>query len=56
MGFALGYATRDATAGIANPKRKRHERSEIHPFEDWDQVRAVADELAIELDLDEACG
>jgi integrase len=44
-GLARGYATRDATAGVRNPKRKRHERSEIHPFEDWDQVRAVADEL-----------
>jgi integrase len=31
-------------AGISNPKRKRHERTEIHPFESWDEVRAVADE------------
>jgi integrase len=44
-GFTRGYTTRDATMGIANPKRKRHERGEIHPFEDWDQVRAVAEEL-----------
>jgi integrase len=44
-GLARGYATRDATAGILNPKPKRHERTEIHPFEDWEQVRAVADEL-----------
>jgi integrase len=44
-GLARGYAARDATAGIRNPKRKRHERAEIHPFEDWEQVRAVADEL-----------
>jgi hypothetical protein len=42
---ARGYATRDATAGVGNPKRKRHERAEIHPFESWDDVRAVADEL-----------
>lgn len=44
-GFARGYATRDATSGIGNPKRKRHERTEIHPFEDWEQVRAAADEF-----------
>jgi integrase len=42
---ARGYASRDATSGIRNPKRKRHERSEIHPFESWDEVRAIADEL-----------
>ena len=42
---ARGYATRDATAGIGNPKRKRHEREEIHPFESWDDVRGAADEL-----------
>jgi integrase len=29
-------------SGIANPRRKRHERSEIHPFESWDEVRAVS--------------
>ncbi len=44
-GAHRGYASRDASDGIANPKRKRHERAEIHPFENWDQVRAVADEL-----------
>jgi integrase len=44
-GFARGYVTRNATAGIANPKRKRHERGEIHPFEDWRQVRSFAEEL-----------
>lgn len=42
---ARGYATRDATAGIKNPKRKRHERAEIHPFESWEEVRKVSDEL-----------
>jgi integrase len=28
-----------------NPKRKRHERREIVPFESWDDIRAVAGEL-----------
>jgi integrase len=42
---ARGYATRDATVGIKNPKRKRHERRDIHPFETWDDVRKLADEL-----------
>ena len=40
-----GYATRDASAGIRNPKRKRHERRDVHPFESWDEVVAVAEEL-----------
>jgi hypothetical protein len=48
---ALGWATarslcsRDATAGIRNPKRKRHERREVFPFETWGEVEAVALEL-----------
>jgi integrase len=42
---ARGYATRDATAGIRNPKRKRHERRPIVPFESWDEVDAIAAEL-----------
>jgi integrase len=42
---ARGYSNRDATIGIGNPKRKRRERAEIHPFESWDEVRAVAAEL-----------
>lgn len=42
---ARGYATRDATAGIKNPKRKRHERKPIVPFESWEEVEAIADEL-----------
>jgi integrase len=40
-----GLATRDATAGIKNPKRQRHERREVHPFETWAEVEQVADEL-----------
>lgn len=44
-GLARGLVTRDATAGIKNPKRKRHERREVLPFESWDEVLAVADEL-----------
>jgi integrase len=43
--IARGYATHDATAGIKNPKRKRHERAEIHPFESWEEVRGAAAEL-----------
>jgi integrase len=44
-GLGRGYLTRDASAGIRNPKRSRHERADVHPFETWDEVRAVADEL-----------
>ena len=40
-----GLVERDATAGIKNPKRKRHEREPIIPFESWAQIEAVADEL-----------
>jgi integrase len=42
---ARGYATRDATVGIPNPKRKRHERRDVFPFESWEDVEAVVDEL-----------
>jgi integrase len=42
---ARNLATREASAGIRNPKRKRHEREEIHPLESWDDVRKIADEL-----------
>ena len=42
---ARGYATRDASEGIRNPKRKRHERRDVHPFESWDEVFAVSEEL-----------
>ena len=38
-------ATVNASNGIKNPKRKRHERREVHPFESWKDVEAVADEL-----------
>jgi integrase len=37
--------TRDATVGVRNPKRKRHERRDVFPFETWTEVEAVADEL-----------
>ena len=37
--------TRDASQGIKNPKRKRHERRDVLPFETWAEVQAVADEL-----------
>jgi len=42
---ARSLSSRDATAGIRNPKRKRYERREIVPFESWEEVSAVADEL-----------
>jgi integrase len=42
---ARSLTTRDATAGIGNPKRRRSERAEIHPFESWDDVRKIAEEL-----------
>ncbi|MBX6369889.1 MAG: tyrosine-type recombinase/integrase [Rhodospirillales bacterium] len=42
---ARSLTDRNATAGIANPKRKRHERRAITPFESWDEIEAVADEL-----------
>jgi integrase len=40
-----GYITRNASDGIRNPKRKRHERRDVLPFESWAEVHAVADEL-----------
>lgn len=42
---AKELATRNASAGIKNPKRKRHERREVFPFESWDEVDAIAEEL-----------
>lgn len=42
---ARGLTDRDASVGIKNPKRKRHERKPIVPFETWDEVGAIADEL-----------
>jgi integrase len=44
-GLERGLAERDATAGIRNPKRKRHERRDVTPFESWVAVRAVSAEL-----------
>ena len=44
-GVARGLVTRDASVGIRNPKRKRHERRDVLPFESWAEVEAVADEL-----------
>src|SRR6266540_3969745 len=39
------FATVNASNGIKNPKRKRHERREVLPFESWPEVEAVAEEL-----------
>ncbi len=44
-GVQRGLVERDASAGIKNPKRKRHERRDVTPFESWDDVRAAAAEL-----------
>src|SRR5262245_10794028 len=44
-GLERGLVTRDASAGIRNPKHQRHERREVHPFESWGDVEAVAAEL-----------
>jgi hypothetical protein len=43
--MARSLATRDASVGIKNPKRKRHERRDVLPFESWANVDKVADEL-----------
>ena len=45
-GMARSLVTRDASVGIKNPKRKRHERRDVLPFESWADVEKVADELA----------
>ena len=42
---ARNAATRNPAEGIKNPKRKRHERREVVPFESWEQVHTVAAEL-----------
>ncbi len=42
-----GLAERNATGGIRNPKRKRHERRDVHPFESWEEVRTVVGELDV---------
>jgi integrase len=42
---ARGLTEREPSAGIRNPKRKRHERKPIIPFETWTEVDAIADEL-----------
>lgn len=44
-GVARGLITRDASVGIKNPKRRRHERRDVLPFESWAEVEAVAAEL-----------
>ncbi len=40
-----GLTEREPSRGIRNPKRRRHERKPITPFESWEEVFAVADEL-----------
>lgn len=36
---------RNATDGIKNPGRSRHERKPIYPFESWDELYAISAEL-----------
>ena len=40
-----GLTDHEPSAGIKNPKRKRHERKPIIPFETWTEVDAIVDEL-----------
>jgi integrase len=42
---ARNLSERDATAGIQNPKRRRHERRPIVPFETWEELEAVDEQL-----------
>jgi integrase len=44
-GELRGYVERNASTGIKNPKRQRHERRPVVPFESWDEVRQLAAEL-----------
>lgn len=46
-GSERGLLEHNATTGIRNPKRKRHERKEVFPFESWEEVEAVAAELDV---------
>jgi integrase len=48
-GLARSLVTRDASMGIKNPKRKRHERRDVLPFESWADVEKAADELPARL-------
>jgi integrase len=42
---ARNVATRNPSEGIRNPKRSRAERRPVLPFESWEDVGAVAEEL-----------
>lgn len=44
-GHTRGLTEREPSRGIRNPKRKRHERKPIIPFETWDEIGAAAEEL-----------
>ena len=44
-GETRGYVERNASTGIKNPTRGRHERRAVVPFENWAEVRKLADEL-----------
>ena len=41
-----GLLERNPSDGIKNPKRRRHERKDVFPFESWQEIDAIAAELA----------
>jgi integrase len=43
--LARGLMTSDPSKGIKNPRRERHERREIVPFQTWAEVDAVSEEI-----------
>jgi integrase len=40
-----GLLERNPSDGIPNPKRPKHERAEVRPFESWNEVESVCAEL-----------
>jgi integrase len=40
-----GLIEREPTLGIKNPKRKRAERRDVFPFESWEELEMIAEEL-----------
>jgi integrase len=42
-----GLMERNPSTGIKNPKRRRHERKPVLPFESWEEVESIAAELDI---------
>jgi integrase len=44
-GVGRGLLDRNAAEGIKNPTRRQEDRKDVHPFETWAEVEAVAAEL-----------